>query len=105
MFCTRSATTQRARRSEDEHALLQSEAIDAQLIDYCGKGWLRRRVVGSTDAQVAALLGQTHRPVQPRRREGGGPLADPEVMVQVRRIEVRHRSERLDGGAALGRQG
>ena len=43
--------------------------------------------------------------MHPRRREGGRPLAEPEVMVEVRRIQVRHRAQGLYGGAALGRQG
>jgi len=62
-------------------------------------------VVVSIDAQVTALLGQNPpvRAAAPKGRRR--PPADVEVMVQVRRIEVRHISKRIDGGAALGRQG
>jgi len=47
----------RARRSVDEYALLQPEAVDGQLIDDACQGWLGRRVVGSIDTQIRALLG------------------------------------------------
>lgn len=90
---------QRARLPVEEHALLQSEPVDAPLIDDAGKGRLRSHVVDSIDAQVGALPGQTPRRVQPRRREGGSPFADSEVMVQVRCIEMRHEPGGFDGGA------
>src|ERR1700674_2261035 len=42
--------------------------------------------------------------MQPRGREGRGPLANAEIMIATRRIEVCHQSERLNGRASLGRQ-
>ena len=47
---------QRARRSIDHHALLQSEAVDGQFLEDTGKGWLPSRVVDPINAQIAVGL-------------------------------------------------
>jgi hypothetical protein len=71
----------------DEHALFQSEAVDAQFIDDTGEGRFWSRAVDSVDLQVLALPGQARGAEQPRRWKGGDPLADPEVIVKIwRRI-------------------
>jgi hypothetical protein len=72
-------------------------------IEDISEGWLWRRAVHPVDAQIDPLLGQPRWPVQPRRLKRGGPLADPEMMVKVRRIEVRYRPQRLDGRTAAWR--
>src|SRR5437879_3439167 len=96
---------QRLRRMVDKHGLLQPETVNAQFIEDSVKSWFRCRINDAIYAQVAALFNQGWRRVQLRGREGDCPLADPGLMIPTWRIEVRHRSERLDGGAALGGQG
>jgi hypothetical protein len=96
---------QRTSLSMDEHALLQSKAVDRQLSEEAGKSRFRRLSMDSIDAEVVAFLSQARWSMQLRRRESRGPLANPEMMEQVRRIEVRYGSERFDGGVTLGRHG
>ena len=88
----------------DDHGLVEPKAVDVVLFDEVGERWLGGRSVGAIDLEVAALLFQTGRGVELRFREGVGPGSDPHVVVGVGRVEMRDRAERLDGGAALGRE-
>jgi hypothetical protein len=76
---------QGARRSVEERALFEAEAVDAQLVDDAGESAVGRGGVAAIDAQVATLPRQLRRGVQARRREGRFPVADPEVVEGIRR--------------------
>jgi hypothetical protein len=83
---------------------VQTETLNRVFIDDTGEAGIGLGVGQSVNAHVGALFLQTFRCMHACCWKGRGPLPKPQVMIQVRRIQVADAPQRFDGCTPLGYQ-